>query len=92
MPGAVKVATVAAAKASLKMTVPGPLTMLHETSSVLPRGSPSSVAVPLSTATFGSVTSWSGPALTTGGSFFRTVMTTSSKTVNSVSLALRRRV
>ncbi len=63
-----------------------------ETSSVLPRGSPSSVAVPLSATAFGRVTSRSAPALTIGGSFFRTVMTTSSQTVNSVSWRAERSV
>ncbi len=51
-----------------KTTVPGPLTCVHVTASVLPAGRPSSLAVPSSGAVLvGSVIVWSGPASAVGG-------------------------
>ena len=56
----------AAAFASPKETVPGPLTLLHVTARALPAGRPSSEAVPATEADAGMVTVASGPASTTG--------------------------
>lgn len=50
----------------VNVSVPGPLTLLHESVNVLPE-SPSSVAAPSRvTELVGSVIVWFGPALTTG--------------------------
>src|SRR2546422_3546600 len=59
------VAVVAHSFGCAKLTVPGPLTLLHVAMGS-PPGSPSSLAVPKSDACAGSVMVWSGPALTTG--------------------------
>lgn len=50
-------------------TVPGPLALLQVIASVLPLGSPSSLAVPVSDAPPGSVIVWFVPAFTVGGWF-----------------------
>src|SRR4029079_17218127 len=54
--------------------VSGPLTMLHERSRAFPTGRPSSVTVTAMTATSGTLTVWSGPALTTGGSLWGVIL------------------
>src|SRR5215216_626109 len=91
VPAVLKDAIDAARLTGLKPACPGPLTTLHNTESVLPAGSPSSVAVPLSVAVPGNVIARSGPALTTGALLFAlTVIVTSAKRVISVSKAVRR--
>ena len=50
---ALTLASLTAAFAGLNVTLPGPLTLLHETESVLPCGNPSSVTLPLSAAEAG---------------------------------------
>src|SRR2546426_1032902 len=66
-PAAEKVAVVLSALEALNVTVPGPLTLLHMmVSAPGGLGSPSSVAVPVRLAAFGSVIVWLAPALTTG--------------------------
>src|SRR5262249_54360454 len=62
----------------LKVTVPGPLTLLQATVRWLPAGNPSSVAVPFNVAVFGSVMVRSGPALTTGAWFCGITVTVAS--------------
>src|SRR5215204_1619224 len=62
-------AVVTAEAAFANVTVPGPETLVHVVVSVLPKGQPSSVAVPFKVAAAGRRTVWSGPALTTGGWF-----------------------
>src|SRR5215207_10027810 len=51
---------------SAKVTVPGPLTTLQETTGVTPAGKPSSVTEPARLAVAGNVMVRSGPALTSG--------------------------
>lgn len=92
VPAIEKFAEELSAVALLNVTVPGPLTLLHDLVSVLPVGRPSSVADPASVTPFGNVTVESGPALTTGATFVGTtgltVITTSSEAVNVPSLAV----
>ena len=49
-----------------KVTVPGPLTFVHDRASGIPRGRPSSVAVPTNAAVAGNLIVRSGPASTEG--------------------------
>ena len=65
VPALENVAVVAHSFGCAKVTVPGPLTLLHVPIGS-PPGSPSSLTVPESDACAGSVMVWSGPALTTG--------------------------
>src|SRR4051812_16984013 len=68
MPSVENVAVVFSALASVKLTVPGPLTFDQVVVSVAGGfGSPSSLALPLNDAPAGRVTVWSNPALTVGG-------------------------
>src|SRR5438445_10530911 len=55
VPALEKLAVVPGAFAFANVTVPGPLTLAHVTINVLPKGSPSSVAVPDKVATAGKV-------------------------------------
>src|SRR5215213_4867234 len=91
VPGVLNDAIDAARFCGLKPAWPGPLTTLHNTESVLPAGTPSSVAVPLRIAVPGNVITRSGPAFTTGALLFGlTVIVTSAKRVISLSKAVRR--
>ena len=68
MPGSIKVAGVTALPGAAKLTEPGPEIFVQVVTSVLPRGSPSSLAVPFRlTTSVGSVMVWSGPASAAGG-------------------------
>ncbi len=63
MPAAEKVAVVEADAALPKLTVPGPLTVVH---AAVGAAAPSSVTEPESATAFGRLTDLSGPALTVG--------------------------
>ena len=63
-----KLALVFAVAAFVNVTVPGPLTFVHDAVSLFD-GSPSSVTVPASVADAGDVIVWSGPALAVGAWF-----------------------
>src|SRR2546428_4337168 len=67
VPAAEKLAVVACALTSPKVTLPGPLILDQVRDSLLPAGKPSSEAVPLRLADAGKVMVWLGPALTVGG-------------------------
>src|ERR1043165_9377725 len=62
-------AEVAGALLFAKVTLPGPLTADHAIATGAPYGSPSSVTLPSSAATFVSAITWLDPALTSGGMF-----------------------
>jgi hypothetical protein len=81
VPGALKVAVVAACAASAKVTVPGPLTLLHADCTTAPAGLPSSVTVPLRSAASGSVAVKSEPAFTFGAVLAGSTVTLSSSLV-----------
>ena len=91
MPAMLKVAVVLSALALAKVTVPGPLTLLHDEVTVAPAGLPSSDTLPLSEALAGRVIVWSAPALTTGARLAAsTVTVTSSLAFSSESSAVSR--
>src|SRR5512132_4587350 len=92
VPDAEKLAVVSTALALPKLTVPGPLTLLHVVVTAPGGlGRPSSVTVPSRLAALGSVIVSSAPALTTGAWFCGfTVIVTSSLALSALSLAVRR--
>ena len=84
------VAVVAAALELVKVTVPGPLTLLQTTVSVLPAGRPSSLTTPLKFAGLGKPIVWFVPALTEGAWLAGlTVMVTVAVFDSAESLAVR---
>ncbi len=91
VPGVEKIAFVTGLLMSLNVTRPGPLNWLQNVVTVEPAGKPSSATVPFKLAVFGSVIVWFGPAFTIGAWFAgNTVTVTSSLTVSSESVAVRR--
>src|SRR5215208_4862964 len=91
VPGVENIAFVEREFGSLKVTKPGPLNWPQNVVTIAPAGKPSSLAVPVRLAVFGSVIVWFGPAFTIGAAFAGNAVTvTSALTDCSDSLAVSR--